>query len=355
MVEGVEEDGEIEEFLYYEESGDVQDSGKGENPVISLQAMWGSEAWETMKLRIRIGGFQCIALLDSGNTHNLFSLAMVKRAGLGMRMRKQLKVSVADGNVMGTLGECPGVTWEVHNQRFETDFLVLPLKNYDMLDVHWRHPLTLCFPSLLWQVWKRRNVFIFNDVCSPLVEVYRVMLAWASYFIETFPPTLSLSPGIRAPHQWKPPDPGWVCLNFDADVSYMDGMGSIRRVFHNSLGNWVHGYSKTVGVLSSLQAELWDILISLQVAYTIGIDSLLVQSNNSTDIQLVFDPLADNSSLRLVCPIKSFKDRNWSLEFKWLPREENKVADYTSKLSSHYHFHILQLDDALEHARPTLT
>ncbi|KAL4342538.1 hypothetical protein GQ457_08G013440 [Hibiscus cannabinus] len=138
MVEGVEEDGEIEEFLDCEESGDVQDSGKGENPVISLQAMWGSEAWETMKLHIRIGGVQCIALLDSGSTHNFISLAMVKRAGLGMSRRKQLKVSVADGNVMGTLGECPGVTWEVQNQRFETDFLVLPLKNCDVvLGIQW--------------------------------------------------------------------------------------------------------------------------------------------------------------------------------------------------------------------------
>ncbi|KAL4285207.1 hypothetical protein GQ457_16G013510 [Hibiscus cannabinus] len=91
-----------------------------------------------MKLHIRIGGVQCIALLDSGSTHNFISLAMVKRAGLGMSRRKQLKVSVADGNVMGTLGECPGVTWEVQNQRFKTDFLVLPLKNCDVvLGIQW--------------------------------------------------------------------------------------------------------------------------------------------------------------------------------------------------------------------------
>ncbi|KAK8476289.1 hypothetical protein V6N11_031011 [Hibiscus sabdariffa] len=100
----------------------------------------------------------------------------------------------------------------------------------------------------------------------------------------------------------------------------MNGMGLIGGVFRDSLDNQVHGYSKTVGVVSP--TELWGILIGLQVAHIIGIDRLLVQSENSTDICLVSDHLTNNSSMRLIRAINSFKDRDWSLEFKWLPREE---------------------------------
>ncbi|KAL4335063.1 hypothetical protein GQ457_07G010560 [Hibiscus cannabinus] len=140
MVEGIEEDGEQEEFLDCEEGGDVEnnDSHKLEGVVLSLQAMWGKSHWETMKLPVTIRGVSCIALVDSGSTHNFISFSMVKRVGLGIDKRNQLKVIVADGNSMGTLGKCLQVEWRAQGKMFMTDFLVLPLKNCDVvLGVQW--------------------------------------------------------------------------------------------------------------------------------------------------------------------------------------------------------------------------
>ncbi|GMI67460.1 hypothetical protein HRI_000415300 [Hibiscus trionum] len=140
LVEGIEEEGDQDEFLDCEDPGDVPtiEGPVSDSPVLSLQAMWGADQWETMKLSIRIGGLDCVALLDTGSTHNFISLALVKKLGLTVNKRTQLRVAVADGNSMETLGECLMVEWESQGYSFKTDFLVLTLRNCDVvLGVQW--------------------------------------------------------------------------------------------------------------------------------------------------------------------------------------------------------------------------
>ncbi|KAK8693865.1 hypothetical protein V6N13_071432 [Hibiscus sabdariffa] len=79
-MEGVEEDGELEVFLDCEEEGElVNRDGKIYGPILSLQAMWRANSWETMKLQAKIGEIECVALLDSGSSHNFLSWALVKK------------------------------------------------------------------------------------------------------------------------------------------------------------------------------------------------------------------------------------------------------------------------------------
>ncbi|KAL4319444.1 hypothetical protein GQ457_18G018050 [Hibiscus cannabinus] len=139
-VEGVDEEGETEVFLDCEDDGEVvnRENGRADSPTLSLQAMWGASSWETLKLQVKIGEVSCIALLDSGSSHNFMSWALVKKIGMGMSQRAQFKVMVADGNTLGTMGECKEVRWESQGHTFITDFLVLPLKHCEMvLGVQW--------------------------------------------------------------------------------------------------------------------------------------------------------------------------------------------------------------------------
>ncbi|KAL4367918.1 hypothetical protein GQ457_05G016100 [Hibiscus cannabinus] len=139
-VEGVDEEGETEVFLDCEDGGELinRENGRADSPTLSLQAMWGASSWETMKLQMKIGEVSCIALLDSGSSHNFMSWALVKKIGMGMSQRTQFKVMVADGNTLGTMGECKAVRWESQGHIFTTDFLVLPLKHCEMvLEVQW--------------------------------------------------------------------------------------------------------------------------------------------------------------------------------------------------------------------------
>ncbi|KAK8508691.1 hypothetical protein V6N12_032686 [Hibiscus sabdariffa] len=45
-------------------------------------------------------------------------------------------------------------------------------------------PWSCFYPSLLWQLWKCRNDFVFTGTCLPLVEVYKIGFAWATHFVE---------------------------------------------------------------------------------------------------------------------------------------------------------------------------
>ncbi|KAL4303652.1 hypothetical protein GQ457_10G007350 [Hibiscus cannabinus] len=127
----VEGEGDPDEFLDCE-GGDAVET-RGEGPVLSLNAMWGDTKCGTMRLKIEIGGSEWVALLDLGSTCNFISLTMVKDLGWVLEKKCSLKVTVADGNSIGTLGECKGVTWKVQGEQFVSDFLVLPLKNCDVI------------------------------------------------------------------------------------------------------------------------------------------------------------------------------------------------------------------------------
>ncbi|GMJ10211.1 hypothetical protein HRI_004690300 [Hibiscus trionum] len=158
VVEGKEEEGEPEIFLDCEENEEVL--LRGEDPVISLQAMWGANCQETMKLRVKVKGIEWVALVDSGSTHNFLSLAVVKQLGLGIDRRCNLKVTVADGNVLGTLGWCNQLQCETQGEGFSSDFLVVGLKNCDaVLGVQWLSTLG----AISWDFNTLRMQFVKED------------------------------------------------------------------------------------------------------------------------------------------------------------------------------------------------
>ncbi|KAK8476102.1 hypothetical protein V6N11_071089 [Hibiscus sabdariffa] len=71
-------------------------------------------------------------------------------------------------------------------------------------------PWSCFFPSFLWQVWKRRNDFVFNGECLPLPDVYRIGLVWASHFAATVPDVVMDSHAATDFIQWVAPPHDWV-------------------------------------------------------------------------------------------------------------------------------------------------
>ncbi|KAK9025377.1 hypothetical protein V6N11_038246 [Hibiscus sabdariffa] len=50
----------------------------------------------------------------------------------------------------------------------------------------------------------------------------------------------------------------------------MSSIGGVNR----GLGEWITGYTKQIGHVTLLQAELWDVFIGLEVAWFIGVERL---------------------------------------------------------------------------------
>ncbi|KAK9029784.1 hypothetical protein V6N11_026886 [Hibiscus sabdariffa] len=96
----------------------------------------------------------------------------------------------------------------------------------------------------------------------------------ASATLAPVPASLPASAAI-----WKPLEQGWICLNVDGAVSLQFGVGAIGGLARNSLGEWLVGFSKTLGHSDALRAELWAIYDGLKLAWDCGFRRLLVQSD----------------------------------------------------------------------------
>ncbi|KAK8502792.1 hypothetical protein V6N12_073277, partial [Hibiscus sabdariffa] len=179
--------------------------------------------------------------------------------------------------------------------------------------------VTSFFPTLLWQLWKRRNDYVFTDTCLPLVAIYKIGLTWAKHFAEINAAARSLA------------------------ASMVSGCSS---------GTWIRGYQKCVGVVSILQAELWSVFVGLQVARSYGVDRLLVQSDSSHTIKLLLDSPQHGHRMPLVRAIGLLCHGAWQVDFQWILRELNMVANCLSKLPSPLQFSLLVTTVVPEPARP---
>ncbi|KAK9042194.1 hypothetical protein V6N11_017273 [Hibiscus sabdariffa] len=124
---------------------------------------------------------------------------------------------------------------------------------------------------------------------------------------------------------------GWLCLNVDGLVSNVTNYGTTRGLFRDSGRHWLQGFHKALGVTTSLQAELWSILLGLQVTWTNGFCSLFIQLDSLQAIQLIQDHTTASSSNPIVHAIHESTRRAWQTMFRWVPREANQAADALAK------------------------
>ncbi|KAK8513603.1 hypothetical protein V6N12_052780 [Hibiscus sabdariffa] len=81
------------------------------------------------------------------------------------------------------------------------------------------------------------------------------------------------------PTPWSNPEPGCFCLNIDGAVSLNSGKTTIGGLLRDVAGNFLFGFSKFIGCVNSLNAELWSLYIGLQLAWDYGIDYLEIQTD----------------------------------------------------------------------------
>ncbi|KAK8282543.1 hypothetical protein V6Z12_D08G034600 [Gossypium hirsutum] len=159
-------EGEADEFQEcsekLEEIGTEEESLK--SPIISLHALNGLQGHNTMRVAARVGSCVVVILVDSGSTHNFIDARLVNRLSLPVIHQEKLKVSVANGSHLFTIGLCQGVVWEVQSHKFETNFMVLSLKGCDVvLGVQW----LLALGDIIWNFSSLTMQFQINgESCS---------------------------------------------------------------------------------------------------------------------------------------------------------------------------------------------
>ncbi|KAK8537620.1 hypothetical protein V6N12_043773 [Hibiscus sabdariffa] len=169
---------------------------------------------------------------------------------------------------------------------FSSDTVEWLLSNVASHELHstWDLPWPLLFISTVWQLWKARNDLVFNDICFDAILVHQRSVLWARYYAEKNSSAASSHPASPPAHYWQRPAEGWICLNTDGAIS---------------------------SLTDPLQAELWDILLGLRLAWENGFEKILVQSDNKEAIKRLNETTSASAPCALVRAITKLRNRGW--------------------------------------------
>ncbi|KAL4333564.1 hypothetical protein GQ457_07G033850 [Hibiscus cannabinus] len=178
-------------------------------------------------------------------------------------------------------------------------------------------------------------IHIFRD-CVYLRQYWRrfVPQAILSTFFSSDVQGALDSHSTTLPAPWSNPEPDCYCLNIDGAVSLNSGKATIGGLLRDAAGNFLFGFSKFIGCVNSLNAELWSLYIGLQLAWDYGIDYLQIQTDCKQITQLLAAPNVESSPLPLVRSIRKFWGRAWFINLIWTPRSGNMAADKLARLAN---------------------
>ncbi|KAK8555230.1 hypothetical protein V6N12_009378 [Hibiscus sabdariffa] len=124
---------------------------------------------------------------------------------------------------------------------------------------HW----DVLFGYLLWDLWRKRNEWVFgehnhcgNSVLQRSLRILHEATAGRS-LLGAIRPLSCTSANVLG--RWVKPPQGWCKLNTDGAVNRSPGMVSSGGVVRNEEGNWLIDFDRRLGVCSVLEVELWGL------------------------------------------------------------------------------------------------
>ena len=119
-------------------------------------------------------------------------------------------------------------------------------------------PWKIVFPFAIWLLWKNRNDVAFKNH-GVQSNVYEKVLFNALEFQHcVLIPKISGSKRV-VQIRWDKPQSGWFCLNTDGFALGSSGKAGCGGLIRNDQGEWVGGFSRRLGCISSFTAELWGL------------------------------------------------------------------------------------------------
>ena len=144
---------------------DLEEDAAGSNsdsddlPEVSIHAMTGIHAGDTMLLDTTVSQAPLVALVDSGSTHCFMSAITAARLDLHPPPRPSLTVGVANGERVHSAGVCSNITISIAGESFYVDIYVIPFAGYELvLGFQWLRTLG----PVLWD-FKLKTMTFWRD------------------------------------------------------------------------------------------------------------------------------------------------------------------------------------------------
>lgn len=137
---------------------------------------------------------------------------------------------------------------------------------------------------------------------------------------------------------WVKPNSGWVKLNTDGASKGNPCPAGAGGIFRDEAGNWLGGFMNSLGVATSMCAELGAIRSGLELAWSRGFTKLLVESDSLSTISILkrTEPANSKWVRHHIDAIWDLLRKPWCVRFVHVYREANKCAVLAGKLCYHH-------------------
>lgn len=105
-------------------------------------------------------------------------------------------------------------------------------------------------------------------------------------------------------------------------------LGGAGGVFRGQIGEWLGGFCCNVGQSSAVEAELWEALHGLDIAWRQGFRRVHMEIDSELVVRWLRTGDAPRLSLtNLIARCKQLLSGQWEIRVSHVYREANKVAD----------------------------
>ncbi|XP_057419083.1 uncharacterized protein LOC130713326 [Lotus japonicus] len=241
-----------------------------------------------------------------------------------------MRCGASTEDVEHVLRRCPGAAWVW--SRFTGTITGVPAAMHfrGWLFAHLQVNQNALFCAIVWNLWKWRNSFVFDQAPWTHGEVLQRIQRDVQEFHRWGKTTTRTSASASAVL-------GSDCVLLHTDGSWrgdIDNMGG-GGVLRDRHGRWLSGFSMALGTGNAFQAELAALHRGLVHTWELGhrtiichVDCLVLQQVilNNSDVQ-------DHWHGQEISMVRALLARDWDVTLSYVPRDRNVVADALAKLA----------------------
>ncbi|MED6121991.1 hypothetical protein PIB30_035428, partial [Stylosanthes scabra] len=139
--------------------------------------------------------------------------------------------------------------------------------------------------------------------------------------------------------RWSKPPSRWMKMNVNWSIDPQNSRGGCGGVIRDNHGFWIRGFTAPIAVADNnkILGELIAIKMGLELAWSMQVPRLICGSDCYKALKLCMNPKrnkmilhknpASSTALSVLYDIYELLQRKWTVEFFWLPRNENWNAN----------------------------
>ncbi|GKV19300.1 hypothetical protein SLEP1_g29582 [Rubroshorea leprosula] len=194
---------------------------------------------------------------------------------------------------------------------------------------------------ICWHIWKARNEKHFEQVNFNPHQILARISAMIQDYSSSMSKNLLLTPskardnGKQQQSSWVRPPMGFLKVNVDASFSSQTGWAALAMVGRDFKGEIRFGEFWLSMALSPLMAEAVALCKAAKYMENRGAQNVLFESDNQALITFLLQPAKPIpwEIKSIILSLREISHRHPNFMFSFIPRKDNKVADWVAKQS----------------------